>query len=150
MRVRPAPLLAVVLLAACGGSTTVVHEDAGTVPMVDAGATPVDACAATDVDLVSDASPGTCQLSPADVACTADSDCKVLLRLGCSCYVPAVGVNTSSTAECPPPPCPPSPGEGGCDGTGFIAQDCTMVGSSNLVGARCVEHQCRTFVIIAG
>lgn len=149
-RVLPAAVvLGVVLIAACGGSTTVVHDDAGALP-VDAGVTPVDACAVTEVELVADAAPGTCAVTPADVACNADTDCKVLLRLGCECYVPAVGVNQSSTAVCPPPPCPPPQGNGGCDGTGYIAQDCAMVGSSNLVGVGCVDHQCRTFVIIAG
>ena len=107
--------------------------------------TSVDACAATTVDLVPDAAPGTCAITPADVACNTASDCKVLLRLDCACYVPAVGVNVSSTAECLPPPA-----DGGCESTGYITQDGAMVGSSNLVGVGCVGHQCRTFVIIPG
>jgi hypothetical protein len=143
-----ARLAAFVLIAACGGSTEIVRDDAGTTPP-DASETSVDACAATAVDLVPDAAPGTCALTPADVACNTASDCKVLLRLDCDCYVPAVGVNVGSTAECLPPPCPPPAGEG-CESTGYIAQDCAMVGSSNLVSVGCVDHQCRTFVIIPG
>jgi hypothetical protein len=149
-------VLATVLIVACGGSTTIVHNDAGAPPVdaseasVGAGDTSVDACAATVVELVPDAAPGTCALTPADVACNTASDCKVLLRLDCSCYVPAVGVNVNSTAACLPPPCPPPPAGGGCEGGGYISQDCAMVGSSNLVGVGCVDHQCRTFVIIAG
>jgi hypothetical protein len=146
-----AAVLAVVLIAACGGTTTIVRDDAGggAAPL-DAGDTSVDACAETLVDLVPDAAPGTCALTPADVACNTASDCKVFLRLDCSCYVPAVGVNVSSAAECLPPPCPPPPADGGCESTGYITQDCAMVGSPNLVGVGCDDHQCRTFVIIAG
>jgi hypothetical protein len=138
-----APVLAAVLIAACGGSTTMVHDDAGAAPVVDARAV-------VEADLVSDGASGACALTPADVACNARSDCTVLLRLDCSCYVPALGVNLSSAAVCLPPPCPPPPGDAGCEGTGYVAQDGAMVGSRNLVGVGCIDHQCRTFVIIAG
>jgi hypothetical protein len=145
----PAALVvATVLMAACGGSTQLVPDD-GAAPL-DAAETSVDACAATTVDLVPDAAPGTCAFTPADVACNTASDCKVLLRLDCACYVPAVGVNVDSTAACLPPPCTPPPADGGCESTGYITQDCAMVGSINLVGVGCVDHQCRTFVIIPG
>jgi hypothetical protein len=144
MRTYPAALvLAAVLIAACGGSTAIVHDDAGAAPVVDARAV-------IEADPVSDAASGACELTPADVACNAASDCTVLLRLDCSCTVPALGVNVSSTAVCLPPPCSPPPGDAGCEGTEYATQDGAMVGSRNLVGVGCVDHQCKTFVIIAG
>ena len=67
------------------------------------------ACGDLTLDLDPDAAPGACEVSPADVACDAASDCTVL-QIGHCCFSSVYGVNRASTAECAMPPCvPPRP-----------------------------------------
>ncbi|MGA2448965.1 MAG: hypothetical protein ABTD50_09845 [Polyangiaceae bacterium] len=101
-------------------------------------------------DLVPDAAPHTCALSPADVACTSDTDCTSLVLVGCGCAPNVWGVNMASTATACYVPCavPVMPdGAPGCapGTTGFETQDCELAPDMSNVGVRCVEQQCVTF-----
>jgi len=93
-----------------------------------------------------DATPGTCEASPADLACNTASDCKVILVGHCGCFLDAYAVNVASDVSCPMPPCaPPPPGSGGCTTSGYDTEDCNSVSSFDNVGVACVGHVCRTF-----
>ncbi len=95
---------------------------------------------------VADATPGTCEASPADLACDAASDCKVVFVGHCGCFLDAYGVNVASDVSCPMPPCaPPPPGSGGCTSSGYDTEDCHSVSSLADIGVACVGHVCRTF-----
>jgi hypothetical protein len=102
------------------------------------------ACEDLTLDLDPDATPGACEVSPADVACDAASDCTVL-QIGHCCFSSVYGVNRASTAECAMPPCVPPPPGGGCGTTGFVTEDCNDVPSLTDVGLACIDHRCRTF-----
>jgi hypothetical protein len=108
---------------------------------------PFDAsCGSLALSLDPDATPNTCEVSPADVACNAAADCTVF-QVGHCCFSNLYGVNTASTARCPLPPCaPPSQP---CGTTGYVTEDCSDVPSLSDVGVACIDHRCRTFAATA-
>ena len=125
--------------------------DAGSALAPADASTPDDAldasCGVEPLVLDPDATPGTCEISPADVACDAPSDCTLLVVTYCGCFDDVYGVSTTSTARCTPPPCPP-PAPGGCPASGFLAQDCSQATSLSQLSVKCVDHVCRSFIPI--
>jgi hypothetical protein len=102
-------------------------------------------CGAFTVPVVPNAPPHVCALSPADVSCDADADCKVMVVGHCGCFDQAYGVNGASTARCIPPPCaPPLPGHA-CTSRGYDTQDCSETTALADVGVACIGHVCSTF-----
>jgi hypothetical protein len=113
----------------------------------DAGDPETDAgCSDLALILDPDATPGTCEISPADVACDTAADCTLLMVGHCGCTTDVYGVSKTSTASCPMPPCPP-PINGPCIGPGYETQDC-MQTSYDAIGVSCVGHTCRSFTPI--
>ncbi len=111
------------------------------VPTVDAGvASPPVACPG----LVANPPPS-CPLTPADVACSSDSDCTTKMAPTCSnCVGQLYGVNRTSTALCGPTACP-SIGAN-CSSFDFQTQDCRVTPKGQAIpGAKCVAGQCLSF-----
>jgi hypothetical protein len=120
-------------------------DDAVTDGGLAADAAGPNTCSAFTVPVVPNAPAHVCALSPADIACDADADCKVMVVSHCGCFEQAYGVNAASTARCIPPPCAaPLPGHA-CTSRGYDTQDCSETPSYADVGVACIGHVCSTF-----
>jgi hypothetical protein len=133
---------------AIGDATAPEVDDARAADSPDVLGTPFTDGDCNTLLIVPDAAPHTCVFTPADLACNLDSDCVIFVRVECSCIVPVYGVNTSSTAVCPAPPCPPP--MNGCDAGGYLTQDCQVAPNYQDIGVRCVNHQCFSFSRVGG
>jgi hypothetical protein len=126
-------------------------RDAGDAAIFDAEV-PDAFPASCAIALRPDAAPHTCAFTPADVFCNMDADCFAFEVVGC-CGSTVVGVNKTSTASCPAPPCVPPDQDADCPG-GWMTQDCRLVPNSPYarfveggatVAVACVDHQCMTY-----
>ncbi len=102
-------------------------------------------CGAFTVPVLPNAPPHVCALSPSDIACDTDVDCKVMTVSHCGCFAQAYGVNAGSTARCIPPPCALPPPGHECTSRGYDTQDCSQASTSSDVGVACIGHVCSTF-----
>ncbi len=84
---------------------------------------------------------GACNSTPADVACTVDADCTILVAPNCGSAF-ELGVNAQSHLACSAPPCAVSQNDPGT--YTFQAQDCSHASSANALVVHCVDRQCLT------
>ena len=135
-----------------GGISGIVWpDDASVGPITDAGPTPSDAAPPETDASISDGdaaciATGLCSVTPADIACDVDSDCRTLLVPGCGAVAPIIGVNVHRAVGCSLPKCAPPP-DGGCFQCEFEAQDCRATPDPGSVGVHCILHQCRTSLV---
>jgi hypothetical protein len=136
------------LLAALGlpatsacGNTNAAASDAG---VASTDAFPLS-CGAFTFTLTADAQPGTCQFSPADIACDENADCVAVREMNCGCIDREYGANKASSPQCPAPPCAFVPDAEACDASGLGTEDCQIVQDPSDVVVKCIGHQCLTF-----
>lgn len=114
-------------------------------PFLDAEVPSTQSDAGCGLRLVSCAA--ACGFTPADVACEASSDCtQYTIYSGCGCSGTVVGVNTTSTVQCPRRYCPPPPN----DTCSFRTERCDVVYDASSIGVVCVDHQCVTYAVAVG
>jgi hypothetical protein len=100
---------------------------------------------------VADAAPGACAFTPADVACQTFDDCIPYEIQSCSCTAKVIGVSKTSTAFCPPPPCPPPLPDAGCFGPGsYESQDCVVSSTIGQIIVACRNGRCLTEAALPG
>jgi hypothetical protein len=101
-------------------------------------------CTEYTFSLNPDAAADTCSFTPADVTCNSNADCTTYVKIGCGCFDPVYGVNTTNTVKCVAPPCSPMPA---CpaNASGLYTQACQLVADSSSVAVACVNHQCLTY-----
>jgi hypothetical protein len=111
------------------------------VAAIDAGvASPTNQCPGQAAN-----PPPSCPLTPADVACSSDSDCTTRMAPVCNgCLGQRYGVNRTGTALCGPTACPPIGAN--CLTVSFETQDCRVSPSAQaIIGAKCVAGECFSF-----
>ena len=84
-----------------------------------------------------------CNITPADVACSLDSDCFFLVVPRCSCTTAIVGVNLTNSVKCVLPDCnTPTYDTAGCPSISYQLQDCRVTGPGSKVQGVCVAGRC--------
>jgi hypothetical protein len=101
-------------------------------------------CTEYTFSLDPDAAANTCAFTPTDVECDSNADCTTYVKVGCGCFDPVYGVNTTNMVKCFAPPCTPMPA---CPAntSGLYTQACQLVADSSSVAVACVNHQCLTY-----
>jgi hypothetical protein len=138
------------------GSGSDSGSEGGTGDILDAEIPDAFPATCTEYTFSLDAAADTCGFTPADVACNSNADCTTYVKIGCGCFDPVYGVNTTNTVRCVAPPCGvPLNADGGiytcpADTSGLYTQDCRFVPDSLSVAAVCVNHQCLTYAVAPG
>jgi hypothetical protein len=86
-----------------------------------------------------------CNITPADVVCSVDSDCTTLTVPGCSCDAAiVVGVNTTSSARCGAACVTPNDEPLDCPPILLLGEDCRLAGSISQILSVCTGGRCLT------